>query len=193
MPASCHCRCPMPMASAQTGYPPGPCVPGNVVVDYGTRAIGETFTIRMVTKCLWDPGNTVDVTGQRPARRDQDHRRRKRRQRRRYRRLGHPAFHQRPSRGARRVRGEQGRRSQHLLGCGRSSGVLHRSLQGQLWRSCSQCFDRARWPRLHRGQHLEVGRHRLGPDGRWMVARRCRPSASGQPHRLSTTARQRRT
>ncbi len=52
----------MPVASAQVGYPPGPCVPGNVVVDYGTRVIGETFNIRMVTKCLWDPGDTVNIT-----------------------------------------------------------------------------------------------------------------------------------
>ncbi len=52
----------MPMASAQVGYPAGRCVPANVVQDYGTRAIGETFNIRMVTQCLWDPGSAVNLT-----------------------------------------------------------------------------------------------------------------------------------
>jgi len=52
----------MPAATAQVGYPPGPCTPGNVVVDYGTRVIGETFNIRMVTKCLWNPGDTINLT-----------------------------------------------------------------------------------------------------------------------------------
>jgi len=53
----------MPVASAQTpGYPPGPCIPGNRVENLGSRAIGSTFTIRMVTQCLWDPGFTVNLT-----------------------------------------------------------------------------------------------------------------------------------
>ncbi len=52
----------MPAATAQVGYPPGPCTPANTVFDAGSHAIGSTFTISLVTHCLWDPGNTVTLT-----------------------------------------------------------------------------------------------------------------------------------
>ncbi len=51
-----------PAASAQTGYPPPACSPADTVIDAGTHAVGETFTIRLAPLCLWDPGSAVATT-----------------------------------------------------------------------------------------------------------------------------------
>jgi len=51
-----------PVASAQTGYPPGRCNPADTLIDVGTHKIGETFTAHLVPVCLWDPGSTIAVT-----------------------------------------------------------------------------------------------------------------------------------
>ncbi len=51
-----------PSASAQVGYPPPVCPPGDTVLDAGTHAIGETFVVRLQPVCLWDPGTPVTVT-----------------------------------------------------------------------------------------------------------------------------------
>jgi len=52
----------IPVASAQTGYPPGPCTAGDTFIDAGTHAVGETFTIRLATICLWQPGAGIATT-----------------------------------------------------------------------------------------------------------------------------------
>jgi hypothetical protein len=51
-----------PAASAQTSYAPALCPPADTFQDVGTRSIGETFVVRLVTTCLWDPGSSVPVT-----------------------------------------------------------------------------------------------------------------------------------
>jgi hypothetical protein len=52
----------MPAANAQVGYPPGPCVPGNITIDAGAHAIGTTFSVRLQPLCAWDPGSPVTLT-----------------------------------------------------------------------------------------------------------------------------------
>ncbi len=52
----------VPAASAQVGYPPGPCPPANTVVDAGAHAIGSTFSVHLVPPCVWDPGSAVSIT-----------------------------------------------------------------------------------------------------------------------------------
>src|SRR5215213_3269296 len=51
-----------PAASAQVGYPPPVCPPGDTPIDAGTHDIGETFTVRILPNCLFDPGIQVTVT-----------------------------------------------------------------------------------------------------------------------------------
>ena len=50
-----------PAASAQTGYPPGPCVPLGGSRFVGNFNVGDTFTVRVAPVCLFTPGSTANV------------------------------------------------------------------------------------------------------------------------------------
>ena len=53
----------VPAASAQTGYPPGPCTV--LVGDSGnlaTGSVGQTLTLTLTPECLFTPGSTVSIT-----------------------------------------------------------------------------------------------------------------------------------
>jgi hypothetical protein len=49
-------------ASAQTGYPPGPCTATVTSVDAGTFAVGTVFTVTLSPTCAWTPGTPVNVS-----------------------------------------------------------------------------------------------------------------------------------
>lgn len=53
-------------AGAQTGYPPAACTVTVSAQDAGSHNIGDTFTIRAVAVCSFDPGSiaTISVNGQ---------------------------------------------------------------------------------------------------------------------------------
>lgn len=52
----------VPVAGAQTGYPPGPCTTTTGSQDAGAFNIGATFTIRIQPVCLFDVGSLVALT-----------------------------------------------------------------------------------------------------------------------------------
>ena len=51
-----------PAASAQTGYPPGPCTTVSGVQHVGSVNIGERFVVQLAPTCLFTPGTPVTVT-----------------------------------------------------------------------------------------------------------------------------------
>ena len=51
-----------PAASAQTGYPPGPCTAVNGTQDLGSVNIGQRFVVQLAPTCLFTPGAAVTVT-----------------------------------------------------------------------------------------------------------------------------------
>ena len=51
-----------PAASAQTGYPPGPCTAVTGTQDVGTVSIGQRFVVQVAPTCLFTPGTAVTVT-----------------------------------------------------------------------------------------------------------------------------------
>lgn len=51
-----------PAASAQTGYPPGPCTPLTGTQDVGAVDIGQRFILQLAPTCVWTPGAPVAVT-----------------------------------------------------------------------------------------------------------------------------------
>lgn len=51
-----------PAASAQTGYPPGPCTAVSGTQDVGTVNIGQRFVVQLAPTCLFTPGAAATVT-----------------------------------------------------------------------------------------------------------------------------------
>ena len=51
-----------PAASAQTGYPPGPCTTVTGSQHVGSVNIGERFVVQLAPICLFTPGTPVTVT-----------------------------------------------------------------------------------------------------------------------------------
>ncbi len=51
-----------PAASAQTGYPPGPCTAVTGTQNVGAVNIGQRFVIQLAPTCLFTPGAAVTVT-----------------------------------------------------------------------------------------------------------------------------------
>jgi hypothetical protein len=51
-----------PVASAQTGYPPGPCTATVGTLDVGTVTIGQHFVIQVAPTCVFTVGAPVTVT-----------------------------------------------------------------------------------------------------------------------------------
>ena len=51
-----------PAASAQTGYPPGPCTAVTGTQDVGTVNVGQRFVVQLAPTCLFTPGAAVTVT-----------------------------------------------------------------------------------------------------------------------------------
>jgi hypothetical protein len=51
-----------PVASGQTGYPPGVCTATTGVQDVGTVNIGNRFVLQLAPTCLFTPGAAVTVT-----------------------------------------------------------------------------------------------------------------------------------
>ena len=49
-------------ASAQTGYPPGPCSATLSAANIGNFNVGQTFTVTLAPTCAWTPGTSVAVT-----------------------------------------------------------------------------------------------------------------------------------
>ena len=49
-------------ASAQTGYPPGPCTVTASVASLGNFNVGQTFTATLIPTCAWTSGTNVTVT-----------------------------------------------------------------------------------------------------------------------------------
>ena len=51
-----------PAASAQTGYPPGPCTAVSGAQDVGNVSVGQRFVLQLAPTCLFTPGSPVTVT-----------------------------------------------------------------------------------------------------------------------------------
>lgn len=51
-----------PAATAQTGYPPGPCTAVTGTQDVGSVNIGQRFVLQVAPTCLFTPGTPVTVT-----------------------------------------------------------------------------------------------------------------------------------
>ena len=51
-----------PAASAQTGYPPGPCTTVSGSQHVGSVNIGQRFVVQIAPTCLFTPGTPVTVT-----------------------------------------------------------------------------------------------------------------------------------
>jgi hypothetical protein len=51
-----------PAASAQTGYPPGPCTVVSGTQNVGNVAVGQRFVLQLAPTCLFTPGTPVTVT-----------------------------------------------------------------------------------------------------------------------------------
>lgn len=51
-----------PAASAQTGYPPGPCTTVTGTQHVGSVNIGQRFVVQLAPTCLFTPGTPVTVT-----------------------------------------------------------------------------------------------------------------------------------
>lgn len=51
-----------PAASAQTGYPPGPCTAVTGSQNVGNVSIGQRFVLQVAPTCLFTPGTPVTVT-----------------------------------------------------------------------------------------------------------------------------------
>ena len=51
----------VPSATAQTGYPPGPCAVLGGSQFAGNVTVGQTFTVTVAPTCLWTPGATANV------------------------------------------------------------------------------------------------------------------------------------
>ena len=51
-----------PAASAQTGYPPGPCTAVTGSQHVGTVTVGQRFVVQVAPTCLFTPGTPVTVT-----------------------------------------------------------------------------------------------------------------------------------
>lgn len=49
-------------ASAQTGYPPGPCAATVSAANIGNFNVGTTFTVTLSPTCAWTAGTPVTVT-----------------------------------------------------------------------------------------------------------------------------------
>ena len=52
----------VPPASAQTGYPPGPCTAVTGTQDVGGVNVGQRFVVQLAPTCLFTPGASVTVT-----------------------------------------------------------------------------------------------------------------------------------
>jgi hypothetical protein len=52
----------VPAASAQTGYPPGPCTAVTGSINVGSVSIGQRFVLQVAPTCLFTPGTPVTVT-----------------------------------------------------------------------------------------------------------------------------------
>jgi len=52
----------VPAASAQTGYPPGPCTQVTGSINVGSVSIGQRFVLQVAPTCLFTPGTPVTVT-----------------------------------------------------------------------------------------------------------------------------------
>jgi hypothetical protein len=51
-----------PAASAQTGYPPGPCTTVAGVQNVGTVTVGQRFVLQLAPTCVFTSGTPVTVT-----------------------------------------------------------------------------------------------------------------------------------
>ena len=51
-----------PAATAQTGYPPGPCTAVSGSQDVGEVSIGQQFVLQLAPTCLFTPGTSLAVT-----------------------------------------------------------------------------------------------------------------------------------
>jgi hypothetical protein len=51
-----------PAASAQTGYPPGPCTAVAGIQNVGTVTVGQRFVIQLAPTCVFTAGTPVTVT-----------------------------------------------------------------------------------------------------------------------------------
>lgn len=50
-----------PAASAQTGYPPGPCTPLTGAQDAGSHLVGQSFSTTLEPVCVFTPGSNVNI------------------------------------------------------------------------------------------------------------------------------------
>jgi hypothetical protein len=51
-----------PAASAQTGYPPGPCTATTGTLDVGVVTVGQHFVVQVAPTCVFTVGASVTVT-----------------------------------------------------------------------------------------------------------------------------------
>lgn len=51
-----------PAASAQVGYPPGPCTPLSGAQDAGSHLVGQSFSTTLEPVCGFTPGASVNIT-----------------------------------------------------------------------------------------------------------------------------------